>query len=148
MQVAYKSNEVTRPRVKCADCWNRISLRSRRIGKIADRFQADHGGDLIAASFATSGVNETAHLRCLEVGRLFVHERDEAQCLRRLFFGKTTREREHSSYSAAIVVCARRTKDRIVMRTDENDLRGGAPNFHLDVVTRQTADLVRVPAGS
>src|SRR5438874_1303950 len=142
MQVAYKSNEVTPPRVKCADCWNRISLRSRRVRKIPDRFKTNHSGDLVAANFATSRVNETAHLRCLEVGRLFVHERDEAQRARCRSCGEMPRQCQQRSHSASVVVRTRRTDHRIVMCADENDLRGSALNFRLDVMTRQSIYLV------
>src|SRR5439155_23043506 len=89
MQIAYKSNEVTRPRVKCTDSWNRISLRSRRVRKITDCFQTNHSGNLIAASFATSGVDKTAHLLRLEIGRLLVHKRDETYRARCRSLGKS-----------------------------------------------------------
>ena len=78
MNVGDKADEIASGRIKRSEpnCW--ISLRSRRVRKIPDRFQTDHGGNLIAASFAPARVNKTSYLRCLEIGRFFIHKRDEA----------------------------------------------------------------------
>ena len=78
MNVADKSDEVTNRRIKRAEPNRWIGLRTRRVGKIPDRFQTDHGGNLIVASFAPARVDKTSHLRCLEVGRFFIYKRDEA----------------------------------------------------------------------
>src|SRR5437867_4593812 len=81
MEISDESNEVGSRGIKNAKTGSWILLRMRRIRKIADRFQADHRCDLIATLFAAAGVNEAAHLRCLEKRRFLVYKRDEAQCL-------------------------------------------------------------------
>jgi len=77
-KIADESDKITRGRIKDTEATRWIDLGVGRVRKISDRFKTDHCGNLIATSFAASGVNKTAHLRSLEIGRLFVHKRDEA----------------------------------------------------------------------
>ena len=81
MEISDESDEVRGRGIKNAKTGSWILLRMRRIRKIAGRFQADHRCDLIATLFAAAGVNEAAHLRCLEKWRLFINKRDETQRL-------------------------------------------------------------------
>src|SRR6266571_2828526 len=100
----------------------RASAYARRIGIITDGLEADHGGNLVAARFAAAGVNVAAHLRALKVGRLFIHKCDEAQSRRCRSSSEPSREGEQRRDSAAVVVCAGTTENRIVVRADEHDL--------------------------
>src|SRR6266403_3213968 len=61
-KVANESYEVANFGIKDAQSRRRIRLRVRCIGKISDRFEAYHGGDFVAALFASPGVNKAAHL--------------------------------------------------------------------------------------
>ena len=89
---------------------------------------------MIAASFTPARVNETSHLLRLEIGRLFVHEGNEAQSLPGRLSGKTAGEREQGGDPAAVVICAGGAEDRIIMCADDSDLRTNARNFRFDVV--------------
>src|SRR5437899_7017915 len=60
-KVADESYEVADFGIKNTKARRWISLRSRRIGKIADRFKTDHGRDFVAARLASAGVNKAAH---------------------------------------------------------------------------------------
>src|SRR5438105_939918 len=117
----------------------------RCVRKIPNRFQTDHGGNFVAASFASACVNETAHLLSLKIGWLFVCEGNEAQGLPDRFSGKPACEREHGRDPTAVVICARGAEDRIVMRTDDNDLRTNTTNFRFDVVTGFSVQFITVP---
>src|ERR1700730_11792978 len=117
-----------------------------RIGKIADRFQTDHGGNLLATDFAPVRVNKASHLLCQKIRRLLVHKRDEPQRLRYRPCGKAARPREHRSHSAAIVVRTGRAENGIVMPADEKNLRTSTANFRLDVVTGASLQLITVTA--
>ena len=79
MNVGNESDEVTNRGIKDTESGCGISLRVWRVRKIADRFQADHGGDLIAAGFAPASVNKTSHLITQKIRRLLVHKRNKAQ---------------------------------------------------------------------
>src|SRR5438477_834488 len=98
----------------------------RGVGKITDGFQTQHRGNLVAALFAAMRVNETSHLFGLEIGHFFIHEGNEAQGLPGGFSREAASEREQGCDPAAVIVRAGRAEDRIVMRTDENDLRTSA----------------------
>ena len=82
----------------------------RCIGKIADRFEADHPRDFVAARFASSGVNKASHFARQEIRRLFVHERDETHRVLHLSVGKVSRQSKRCSDTAAIVVRSGRAK--------------------------------------
>src|SRR5260370_39419680 len=92
-QVANKADKISSRRIKNAEAGRRITLRVWRIGKTADGFKAYHRRDLVAALFATAGVNETPHLGRLEIRRLLISPRDEASRLQCRSFGKTAPER-------------------------------------------------------
>src|SRR5256885_12052873 len=89
-----KPDEVASARIEEAEPGRRIFLRSRRVRKIADRLQAYHSRDSIAALLAALRINETSHLFRLKVGRLFIHERDEAQRLPGRFPRESPRQGE------------------------------------------------------
>ena len=108
--IADESDEVANLRIESAQRPRRISLRVRCIGKIADRFETDHGGDFVAARFASAGVNKASHFARQKIRRLLVHKRDEAQGVFCLSTGKAPCQSEHCSHAAAVIVCARRTK--------------------------------------
>src|SRR6266705_2460751 len=82
--VADEPDEVADFGVKKTQSRRRVSLRMRRIGKVTDRFETDHGGDFVAARLASAGVNKAAHFIRQKIGRLLVHKRDEPQCMFRL----------------------------------------------------------------
>src|SRR5262245_47765097 len=50
--VADEPDEVTGIRIEPADGLDRVNLASRRVGVVADGFEADHGDDLLAALLA------------------------------------------------------------------------------------------------
>jgi hypothetical protein len=58
--------------------------------------------------------------------------------------GESAREGEHCSDAAAVIIGAGRSEDRIVMRADEKNLRTGATNFRLDIVTGTPLQIVTV----
>jgi hypothetical protein len=120
-------------------------LRARRVGKIPDRFQADHAGNLIAPFLAPARVNETAHLLRLEIRRLLVHESDEAKGVPAGFSRKPAGQRQQRSDPAAVVIRARAAKDGIVVRANDNDLRASARNLHLNIVTGLSGHVVSDP---
>src|SRR5258707_3768196 len=79
MNIADESDEVANLRVEKTKPRRRIGLRMRRIGKVADCFEADHCGDFIAACSASAGVNETSHLTGQKIRRFPHSSRDEAR---------------------------------------------------------------------
>src|SRR2546430_10448687 len=79
MNIADESDEVANLRVEKTKSRRRIGLRMRRIGKVADCFEADHCGDFIAACSASAGVNETSHLTRQKIRRVLLHKIDETQ---------------------------------------------------------------------
>src|SRR5260370_26261547 len=70
MNIADESDEVANLRVEKTKSRRRIGLRMRRIGKVADCFEAAHCADFIAACSASAGVNETSHLTAQKIRRL------------------------------------------------------------------------------
>src|SRR5437016_12908217 len=88
MNVADESDKVTDVWIKRAQYPRRIGLRIGCIGKIADRFEADHGGDRVAARFASTAVNVASHSTQSEIRRLFVHERYKQHRVLRLSVGQ------------------------------------------------------------
>src|SRR5690242_4983405 len=92
LNVAHESYEVANFRVEKTESRRRIGLRMRRIGKIANCFEADHCSDFVATRLASAGVNETSHFIRQKIGRLLVHKRDETQCVLRLLVCKAPRE--------------------------------------------------------
>src|SRR2546423_13959894 len=113
MRVADEADEIANGGIKNTEPWRRISLRTRRVGEIADGFQADHGGDFVAVGLASARVNETAHLRCLEVRRLFVKKSDKTQQSRWRSFWVTTRPREQWHDTHPIIGCGVGNADSI-----------------------------------
>ena len=111
MNVGDESNKVTNSRIKDTESGCGISLRVRRVRKISDRFQTDHGGDFVATRFASASVNKTSHLLRQKIRRLLVHKRDEAQCVLYRSSGETARQREHRSNATAIVIGAGGSED-------------------------------------
>src|SRR2546429_8688338 len=79
MNIADESDEVANLRVEKTKSRRRIGLRMRRIGKVADCFEADHCGDFIAACSASAGVNETSHLTGQKIRRFLIYQIDEKQ---------------------------------------------------------------------
>src|SRR5205814_883520 len=75
----------------------RISLRMGRVRKISNRFQAHHGGYLIAARLASASVHKTPHFICQKVRRFLAHKRNEAQRVLCRLLGETAGEREPPS---------------------------------------------------
>src|SRR2546430_10682482 len=67
MRVADEADEIANGGIKNTEPWRRISLRTRRVGEIADGFQADHGGDFVAVGLASARRNRTAQLPWPEV---------------------------------------------------------------------------------
>src|SRR5205809_44696 len=63
MNVANKADEIADVRIKQAETRRRICLRCRRIGKVTDGLQTDHRGDIVAAFFASAGINLASDLR-------------------------------------------------------------------------------------
>src|SRR5437762_13707217 len=118
----------------------------RRVRKISDRFQANHGGYLIAARLASASVNKTPHFIRQKVRRFLVHKRDEAQRVLCRLLGETAGEREHCRNAAAVVVGAGPAEDGIVMRTDEKNFRTGAADFRFDIVAGSSVKFVSVAA--
>src|SRR6266849_9821250 len=116
MNIGDESNKITKSRIKDAESGCGISLRVWRVGKISDRFQTDHGGDLVAAGSASASVNKASHLLRQKMRRFLIHKRDEAQRVSYRCLGEAARQCEHRSNAAAVVVCAGRAEDRIVMR--------------------------------
>src|SRR6266699_6407370 len=121
MNVGDESNKVTNTGIKDTESGCGIRLRVWRVRKISDRFQTDHGGDLVAARFASASVNKTSHLLTQEIRRFLVHERDEAQRALCRCLSETARQREHRSNAAAIVIGAGGSEHRIVMRADKKN---------------------------
>src|SRR5437867_9266290 len=99
MNIADESDEVANFRVEKTKSRRRIGLRMRRIGKVADCFEADHCGDFIAACSGSAGVNETSHLTGQKIRRFLIHKCNEAHRVLRLFVGKAPRESERCSYA-------------------------------------------------
>ncbi len=97
--------------------------------------------------FASVGVDQASHLRCLEIGRLLVDEGDETQGLTRLFICKTAGQRENGRHTAAIVICPGRAKNGIIMSADDDDLRRGPGYFGFNIVARQVMQLISVASG-
>src|SRR5205814_6528666 len=137
-----KPDEVAFARIEEAEPGRRIFLRSRRVRKIADRLQAYHSRDSIAPLLAALRINETPHLFRLKVGRLFVHERDEAQRLAAWFSGEAPSQRQQCCHAAPVIIRARAAKNRIVVRADHEDLRRRSSNLDFDVMTCASAQLV------
>src|SRR5205814_10668905 len=119
----------------------------RCVRKISNRFQTDHGGNLVAAGFASACVNKTAHLLSLKIGGFFIRESNEAQGFSGGFSSETACEREEGSDPTAIVICARAAENRIVMRTYNNDLRTNTGNFRVDVMAGLSLQFISLPAG-
>src|SRR5439155_8649686 len=86
--IADESDEVANLGIESTECPRWIDLRARRVRKIADRFETDHGRDFVAARFASAGVNKASHFARQKIRRFLVHKRDEAQCVFRLSAGK------------------------------------------------------------
>src|SRR5436189_5618240 len=107
----------------------------RRVRKISDRFQANHGGYLIAARLASASVNKTPHFICQKVRRFLVHKRNEAQRVLCRLLGETAGEREHCRNAAAVVVGAGRAEDGIVKRSDEKNFRTSDTVIRLIIVS-------------
>src|SRR2546425_11794942 len=78
MNIADESDEVANLRVEKTKSRRRIGLRMRRIGKVADCFEADHCGDFIAACSASAGVHDTSHLTGQKIRRLLFLQYMEA----------------------------------------------------------------------
>src|SRR5215467_6447463 len=146
MNGADESDEVADLGVKKTQSWRRIGLRMRRIGKISDRFQADHGGDLVAARFASPGVNKASHFVRQEIGGLLIYKRDEPQRGLRFCGGEAARKRKGCSDTGAVVICAGRAEHRIVVRTDQKNFGISAANFCLYIVAGLPTHLVAVPS--
>src|SRR5207247_8961062 len=92
MNVADEPDEVADLGIKKTQARRRIGLRMRRIGKVADRFKADHRGDFVAARPASAGVNEAAHFIRQKVRRLLVRARNKAQRAPQRSTGKAPRQ--------------------------------------------------------
>src|SRR5207244_6447472 len=101
-----ESYEVTNFRVEKTKSRRRIGLRMRRIGKVADCFEADHCGDFIAACSASAGVNETSHLTGQKIRRFLIHKCDEAHRVLWRSTDKTSRQGKSCSHASAVIVCA------------------------------------------
>src|SRR5437588_8363648 len=144
MNVGNESDEVTNRGIKETESGCGISLRVWRVRKISDRFQTDHGGNLVAAGFASASVNKTSHLFAEKIGRLFIHKGDEPERVLCRCSGEPARQCEHRSDAAAVVVCAGRTEDRVVVRADKKHLGASTANFHLDVVKSSSVQIVCV----
>src|SRR5205814_2115833 len=80
-------------------------------------------------------------------GGLFIHKGDEPERVLCRSSGEPARQREHRSDAAAVVVCAGRTEDRVVVRADEHNLGANTGNFRLDVVTSLALQFVTVAPG-
>src|SRR5256714_6302927 len=123
MNIADESDEVANLRVEKTKSRRRIGLRMRRIGKVADCFEADHCGDFIAACSASAGVNETSHLTGQKIRRFLLHKNDEAH---RVVWGsshKTTRQGKGCRHPRALIVFARGAQNPIDVRTRHAKLR-------------------------
>src|SRR2546427_4376844 len=144
MNVGDESNKVTNSRIKDTEAGCGISLRVRRVRKISDRFQTDHGGDFVATRFASASVNKTSHLLTQKIRRFLVHKCDEAQRALCRCLSETACQREHRSNAAAIVIGAGRSEDRVVMRADKKNFGASTANFRLDVVTSSSVQIVCV----
>src|SRR6266566_3849574 len=91
------------------------------IGIAADGLDADHRDNLVPRGLGGLGVNQRTHVAGLEIGRLFIHERDQTQRAVGLIFGHATRQRQKRRDAAAVVVGAGGPEDRIVVGADEDD---------------------------
>src|SRR5260370_36506774 len=94
MNVGNESDEVTNRGIKDTESRCGISLRVWCVRKISDRFQTDHGGDLVAAPFASTSVNKTPHLLRQKIRRFFVRQRDKTQRVLCRSCGETAPQRE------------------------------------------------------
>ena len=144
MNIAYKSDKVADRGIENTQAQRRISLGMRHVRKISDRFQANHGGYLIAARLASASVNKTSHLLCQKVRRLLVRKRNKAQSVLQRSTGKAPRQSERCSHAGAVVVGAGRAKHRVVMRADQKNVRTSARNFGFDIVAGLPAHVVTV----
>src|SRR5260370_32873503 len=119
MNVGNESDEVTNRGIKDTEsrCW--ISLRVWCVRKISDRFQTDHGGDLVAAPFASTSVNKTPHLLRQKIRRFFVRKRDKTQRVLCRSSGETARQGGHCRNAAAIVIGPVGAEDQARMRAHE-----------------------------
>src|SRR5213593_4001942 len=106
MNIADESDEVANFRVEKTKSRRRIGLGMRRIGEITNRFETDHGGDLIAACSASAGVNETSHLIGQKIRRFLIHKCDEAHRVLWRSTDKTSRQGKGCSHAGAVIVCA------------------------------------------
>src|SRR5439155_20745142 len=79
LNIADEPDEVANFRIKDAQSRRWIALRMRCIGKIANRFEANHRGNFVATRFAATRIDETTHVSAEEIRWLLVHKRDEAQ---------------------------------------------------------------------
>ena len=97
-------------------------MRPRRIRETTDCLETDHGHNPIASLLASASVNQATHFGSLEVGRFFVNEGNEPKRFFRMLCGKPPSQRQHCGDASSIVVGARRTKYRIVVSANENDI--------------------------
>ena len=117
----------------------------RRVRKIPNRLQTDHGGDLIAVGFTPARVNETSHFRRSENERLLVHEGNEAQGARTDFPAKRRASASSAATPLPLSFAPGEPNDRIIMRADDNDFGMSAANFRLDIVEALSAHFVTCP---
>src|SRR5882672_7230695 len=104
--IANKCDEVARARIEKTEPGRGIMLRAGLIRVIANGFETNHRLDAIAAFATAAGVDIAAHLRCLEVMRLFVNESDEAKGSGVMRTGRASGEGEKRGDPAAVIVRA------------------------------------------
>src|SRR2546430_17661644 len=117
MNIADESDEVANLRVEKTKSRRRIGLRMRRIGKVADCFEADHCGDFIAACSASAGVNETSHLTGQKIRRFLIFTCSQNPFVLWWFSPKTSRPTDSFCRNGAAISYARCARDPVFIRT-------------------------------
>src|SRR5207245_3729587 len=96
---------------------------------------------------ASTGIDQSSHVTRQKIAGFLIHTRDEAQRVFRSCAGKPPSERNRCSHPSAVIICARRTKDGVVVRADDDDLRATPRDFCFDIVSLLSLHLIAVSSG-
>jgi len=112
-------------------------LAARLVAVIAERFEAEHAHHRLAAALQAFGIDQAAHIRGLEIGRLLVDEQHQPDAQGRFAaqIGEQPGQLDHRRGAGGVVVGAGRIKSAVIMRADDERLRGGCGRIdhHLDI---------------
>lgn len=103
--VADEAEEVCGGGVEEAEWW-RVFLGFGPVGVVADGFEAEHCDDVFIFLAAGVCVDIASHLLCVEEGRFFVWEEEEADGFVSFFVCEAAGERESGGDCGGVVVGA------------------------------------------